>query len=167
MRTSVTLRGWLASIDCVGDPSSKMRSPQAGKAALSGLSYPMLAKCISVVGLMIAASAAANAQAMRCDISQKFVCENTGCRTIPASTWAMIDVPKKSYARCDSRGCDTYEAYMYQSGAFLNIEVPGRATIAKVSTENVPLANLRSLSFHEVVTQLHAVLISFGSCKRM
>lgn len=42
----------------------------------------------------------------------------------------------------------------------------GSGTIAKMAAIDVPLAEVRAFSFHEVATQLHAVYVSYGSCKQ-
>jgi hypothetical protein len=39
------------------------------------------------------------------------------------------------------------------------------ATIAKMSTLDEPIFQIKAFSFHEVATQVHAVYVSFGSCK--
>jgi hypothetical protein len=125
----------------------------------------MIAKCAAIIGLIALSPGAASAQVLRCEVRQKFVCEEAGCRIISANTWAFVDPQKKTYARCDVRGCDTYEARIYQSGAFLNIEVPGRSSMAKIATQDASLANLKAYSFHEVVSQMHTILVSYGLCK--
>src|SRR5262245_55725289 len=115
------------------------------------------------IGMALLVSTEVHAQ-WKCNISKKYVCEESGCRAIPADMWHMFDRVKGTYARCDSKGCDTAEARFSEAGVFLNIEVPGRSNIAKIATQDVPPAGMRALSFHEVATLHHTVLISFGSC---
>ena len=48
----------------------------------------------------------------------------------------------------------------------MNIQVPGRSTLAKMATMDEPIFGIKAFSFHEVATHLHAVFVSFGSCKQ-
>jgi hypothetical protein len=121
--------------------------------------------CTAVIAMALSLASIARAQELRCEIAEKYVCETGGCKQGQASIWNMIDRAKKTYARCDRRGCDTYQANFSDCGIFMNIEVPGRGTIAKMATLNEPVSGIKAFSFHEVVTQLHAVLVSFGTCK--
>jgi hypothetical protein len=122
--------------------------------------------CTVVVAAALALPASiARAQELKCEIAEKYVCGTGGCKQAQASVWNMIDRTKKIYARCDRAGCDTYQANFFDSGAFMYIEVPGGRAIAKIATVNVPLMGIKALSFHEVVSQLHTVLVSFGTCK--
>jgi hypothetical protein len=118
-----------------------------------------------LLGVALLLAGAAHAQELKCEIGKKYVCDEGGCKPIPATVWNVVNTLKRTYARCDARGCDTYEARIFQSGIFINIEVPGRSTIAKMSTLDEPISQIKAFSFHEVVTQLQAVYVSFGSCK--
>lgn len=61
------------------------------------------------------------------------------------------------YSRCDSVGCDTYDARISKSGQFLEIEVPGHGVLAKL--------DLDTLKFLEVVTlTTDVVYLSWGYC---
>jgi hypothetical protein len=93
---------------------------------------------------------------LKCDIRQKFLCEESGCSTTPAKVWNLVDTSNKTYSRCDSMGCDKYPAQFSVSGVFINIDVPGRGLTAKMSTD--------ALSFHEIAAQVHSIYVSFGSC---
>jgi hypothetical protein len=122
----------------------------------------MLRTLVLLIALYVAP---AHAQELRCDISTKYVCEVNGCKSVPATGWNVINQAKGTYARCDAKGCDVLDARFSEAGAFLNIQV-GPSTIAKMTLIDVPLAELKANSFHEVATQFHAVYVSFGSCKR-
>ena len=100
----------------------------------------------------------AHAQELRCEILQKYVCEAAGCKSVPAKVWNLVDAAKRIYARCDSNGCDKYDAQFSVSGTFINIDVLGRGLTAKVATDGS--------SFHEVATLTHVIYVSFGSCRR-
>jgi hypothetical protein len=107
----------------------------------------------------------ASAQALRCDITTKFVCVPSGCKTVPPDVWSVIDEAKREYSRCDKKGCDTHDAVIGHSGAFMTVQV-GPNTIAKMATINSELAELKAFSFHEVATQMHAVYVSYGTCRQ-
>ena len=92
-----------------------------------------------------------------CTIRQKYSCEAAGCKTVSPAVWNVIDQAKKTYARCDPRGCDTYDAQFKVSGDFTNIEVPGRGMLAKIGANGG--------AFVEVVTIGSSVLTSFGTCR--
>jgi hypothetical protein len=124
----------------------------------------MFAKCASLVGLLLTVSTVASAQTFRCDINHKMVCQQSGCKAVPASVWNIIQLDKKTYARCDAKSCDTYNAQFSEGGAFLNIQVTP-STIAKMAVADVPVMELKKFSFHEVATQLHDVYVSFGACR--
>jgi hypothetical protein len=94
---------------------------------------------------------------LKCEISQKYICETTGCRTAPTNVWNLVNTTKKTYARCDRMGCDKYDALFSQSDVFVNIALPERGVIAKMAVD--------ASSFHEVTTLAHSVYVSFGSCQ--
>lgn len=116
----------------------------------------MLSKFILGI-VLCAAPAVAVAQEVKCAIKVKYVCEASGCNPVPAKVWSVVDITAKTYARCDAKGCDTYGAKLSTSGAFLNIDIPDRGVIAKMSSDGS--------SFHEVATLGHSIFVSFGSCK--
>ena len=117
-------------------------------------------RALAALGATLAMLTLAEAEELKCEIREKFVCEpGAACKPSPVGVWNIIDTAKRTYARCDTRSCDTYEARFSQSGIFINIEVPGRGVIAKMSMDG-------SAAFHEVATLGHSVLISFGACKR-
>lgn len=111
-------------------------------------------------------ASASQAQELRCEIKEKFVCESKGCQRSPPSVWSIIDQRQQTYSRCDKRSCDTYPARIFEAGIFLNVEVPGRSVIAKMALHDEPISGMRAFSFHEVATQFHSVLVSYGDCKR-
>jgi hypothetical protein len=67
-----------------------------------------------------------------------------------------IDLTAHRYSRCDSAGCDGYDAKVTQSGAFTIVEVPGRAMFAKIGPEGKAT---------EVVSLMNSVLVSQGACR--
>jgi hypothetical protein len=77
-------------------------------------------------------SLTASADEFRCEVTEKYVCEaRAACKPAPRSVWNAIDMNRKTFARCDTRGCDTYDARFSPSGSFINIEVPGRACLLR------------------------------------
>jgi hypothetical protein len=59
------------------------------------------------------------------------------------------------YSRCDQQGCERYDANTYKSGVFLIVELPGRATFAKVGPEG---------AWTEVVSIGNDVIVAQGHC---
>jgi hypothetical protein len=116
-----------------------------------------------LVALCVATEA--QAQELRCEISQKYVCEADGCKPSAPTTWNRIDLKKGTYARCEGNNCETYEARISHSGVFTIIELPGRSAMARIADPVAEVAGFKALSFHEVVTQFHTVFVSYGSCK--
>ena len=96
--------------------------------------------------LFAAMTTAAFAIEYRCDTKEKHVCESgSGCRSIPPSTWNLIDAEKLTYSRCDRRGCDHYDAEFRASGAFINIDVRGRGLIAKMAVDGSSFVEVATL----------------------
>ena len=80
-----------------------------------------------------------------------------GCKKLQSGVWNVLDVTRQTYARCDARGCDTYDASFSPSGAFIVIDVPSRGMVAKVAADKS--------SFVEVATLGMMALNSFGICE--
>ena len=117
-----------------------------------------------LLGMACCLATPAIAQSLRCEIKTKYVCEANGCQPAAPSVWNIIDPAKRTYARCDKKGCDVHDALIGHSGAFMTFQV-GPSTIAKMATIDAPPADLKAFSFHEIATQMHSVYVSFGSCK--
>ena len=94
---------------------------------------------------------------MRCIIHSKEACDSAGCKKVAPTIWSVIDLEKKRYSRCDSKGCDHYKMSVKKSGVYLNLEIPGKATFAKMSKDGS--------DFLEVATLGTTALVSHGSCK--
>jgi hypothetical protein len=98
------------------------------------------------------------AQTMTCRISAKYACgSESACKELKPTVWNVVDLTRQTYARCDIRGCDTYDAQVSHSGAFIVIDVPGRGMIAKLAANKS--------SFLEVVTAGTGAMNSFGACE--
>lgn len=107
---------------------------------------------------MLGASMPVDAQVVRCDIASKYQCDaRSGCRPLAPTIWNVVDPKQRSITRCDGKGCDTIPAQFSISGTFINIAVPDRGLLAKLSSDGS--------SFSEVATLAGAVLVSFGSCR--
>lgn len=107
--------------------------------------------------LALVTAPAAAQSLLRCTIAEKRTCApHVGCQAAPAALWNIVDVKNQTISRCDSKGCDTYPAVFATSGAFINIGVPQRGYMAKMS--------INGAFFSEVATQGEVILLSFGSC---
>ena len=115
-----------------------------------------LGTVIFAMATLLGASAA-QAQALKCTPTQKLVCsQGKGCEETKADTWAIVDFGRKTYARCTADGCDNFNATLTDSGTYTPVELPGRATMAKISDNGT--------MFSEVTSLLSSILISFGAC---
>ena len=107
--------------------------------------------------LVIISSVPALADPLRCEIAQKFSCSSAGCATGQIGIFNVIDVESGKFSRCDTKGCDDYSANFTRSGVYINVDVPGREMVAKLSVDGS--------QFVEVATLMNVVLVSFGACK--
>lgn len=108
---------------------------------------------------LLAASPSLAAGALKCEITKKFQCGfDGGCLPLSPKVWNIVDKDRGTFARCDSSGCDTYQARFFQSGNFLLIEVTGRGLFAKIS---------ESMGFLESASLGLGVLVSHGQCRGM
>lgn len=101
----------------------------------------------------------ATAQVLRCDIGSKFQCDaGSGCKQAKTGIWNFVDLARRTIARCDPKGCDTYPAQFAVSGAFINIGLPDRGMMAKLSSDGT--------TFVETATLANTVFVSFGVCRQ-
>ena len=108
--------------------------------------------------VVLTLSSPAFAQTVTCQVSAKFSCAQTGCLEARLKAWKVIDMSGQTYSRCDSRGCDKYDARFSRSGDFTVIDIPGHGVTAKLA------ANMSA--FLEVATiGTTDVLVSFGACQ--
>ncbi len=115
---------------------------------------------LRLVAIALAAlvATAAEAKVFECVISEKYVCDSSrGCGQVHHDIVVKLDLTRQTYSRCDSKGCDTFDVRLSESGAFAVIDVPGRGMVAKFSNDGS--------DFMEVATIETQALISFGSCK--
>jgi hypothetical protein len=110
----------------------------------------------AAVSLLCLLAPSAKAE-LRCEINAKQVCNPDGCRSVAPTVHNKLDGQHGLYSRCDANGCDDYPASITRSGAFANVEVPGRGVIAKVS--------LADGAFLEVATLGLEAYVSYGACK--
>ena len=94
---------------------------------------------------------------MRCEITSKFGCSPAGCAQGEIGAFNIIDADAGNFARCDVKGCDEYEANFHRSGKYINVDVPGRGMLAKLSDNGA--------EYLEVVTLGTFALVSFGACR--
>lgn len=107
----------------------------------------------------LALAVPATAAEFVCNASKKQHCSpGHGCQKGVVTVSAKFEATgpgKARYSRCDRTGCDTYEADTYTSGTFLLIELPGRATFAKVGPDG---------AWTEVVSLGHELILAHGQC---
>ena len=116
-------------------------------------------KSLGLLLFLGAAVGSASAEAaVTCSIAEKSQCQaGTGCSAVQPTIVIRLDMATNSYSRCDAKGCDDFVAQYSQSGNYINIALPERGMMAKLSMDGS--------SFTEVATLAGVVLVSFGSCK--
>ena len=107
-----------------------------------------------MLGLLAIADTAS--AAVRCDVHEKHRCLAGGCSSVNPSVFIGLDHEAGIYERCDAKGCDVYAATFARSGEFVNIALPERGLLAKLSLEDG--------QFPEVATLGLDTLTSFGTC---
>jgi hypothetical protein len=116
-----------------------------------------LAASLLASGLL--ASAPVSAAEFVCNASEKQHCSpGRGCQKGVVTVYAKFAATgpgKARYSRCDRTGCETYEADTYNSGVFVLIELPGRASFAKVGPDG---------AWTEVVSLGQEVILAHGRC---
>lgn len=108
--------------------------------------------------IYIALAGRAEAREMRCDITEKYQCEPAfGCNPIDSRVWNIVDISIGLFSRCDSFGCDDYNAVFSSSnGLDVTIEVPGVGLFAAIAPNGT--------SFTEMAKIGRVVVVSFGTC---
>ena len=115
-------------------------------------------KVFVAAAVLIVSSAPAYAKALQCRWTEKQQCDpGRGCKAIPPGTISVkLDPQTREYSRCDSKGCDTYQANVNSSGLFKVYELPGRGVFAKVALDGQAT---------EVVSLMNSILVSQGRCR--
>jgi hypothetical protein len=109
------------------------------------------------VAALLLVSGQAVAQPITCTIDQKYSCAPSGCEAAGISVHNVLDLDRRTIARCDQKGCDEYPMNASRSGIFIVIDVPGRGMLAKLSADGN--------SSVEVVTLGTSAVVSFGTCR--
>ncbi|HEX2461760.1 MAG TPA: hypothetical protein VHJ58_16565 [Vicinamibacterales bacterium] len=105
---------------------------------------------------MMALAVPAGAQErLICAIDEKFHCDRgQGCQRISSGGfYNIIDLERRTFARCDNKGCDEYPANFTLSGLFMNIEL-SRGAMAKLDP---------GMHLFEVATLWLGAWISYGT----
>ena len=127
---------------------------------------PLIAAVVAAAMMLSSASA----KTWECKINEKHACNpEKGCSANTLGVTNYINFERKTYARCDRAGCDTYDAQFSQSGSFHNIAVADRVMFAKVWPNHHSQSAFwpytsTSGKFMEVVTLGSTVLVSYGIC---
>jgi hypothetical protein len=92
------------------------------------------------------APADAASQVLRCDVTSKFKSAESGCDKVTAGMWNIVDFPRQTISRCDSKGCDTYNAQFATSGAYINIALPANGMLARLSSNGTMFMETATLT---------------------
>jgi hypothetical protein len=80
-----------------------------------------------------------------------------GCaESDPTGIFVRFDFNENTYQRCEASDCDSYPMVVSSSGEFLNLELPGRATFARVG----PIGE-----FMEVISLGMVAVVAYGTCR--
>jgi hypothetical protein len=119
-------------------------------------------KLLAIALLLAASQQAPNTEfAWDCKVTSAGVCgAASACVGIKPTTSSFIYPSERFYFRCpghwhDLAECDEYTAVVIASGAYTNIELPGRAAFARVGP---------GLSFTEMATLMDRVFVYHGQC---
>lgn len=116
----------------------------------------MLPKLIVIASALI--STPLIAQPMTCRWITKQQCDpGAACRPATNKVWATADIAAKRYQRCDTNGCDTYEAAVSTAGSYTTFDLVGRGLFMKIGPNNAAT---------EVVSLGNSILVSQGTCRR-
>ena len=111
--------------------------------------------CIALTGLLVWPTYA-SADTWRCDAARLIVCNEGQCQEAPPSVWLIVDFDRKTYSRCDSKGCDQYQMMALPSGIFVNV-VYNPSSIFKATADGS--------EYVEVTTLGLATYSQSGTCK--
>lgn len=99
----------------------------------------------------------ANVETLNCKLSGAQICGPQGCKSGKPLTYVRWHPNSKKYQRCGGTSpCDDYVAQVSYSGAWVNIAVPDRSIMARLSTSG---------QFLEVLTQMDTVFVYHGRCQ--
>ncbi len=92
----------------------------------------------------------------RCTSSRAQICNSDGCQQTTPSVWIQLDFASTTYARCDSKGCDTRGATVSAAGVFTAVTLPG-GTFLKALNDGA--------DFIDVASSSTSAFINTGTCK--
>ena len=107
---------------------------------------------------------------VRCTPTKRVICSEEKCESVEPSGYILLreeevlEEIRRSYIRCDDKGCDSYAAAKSVSGAFENWqpEDPAGAFLKRTRVESQFVPKNQYL---EVATSLLSAYISFGTCQ--
>lgn len=61
-------------------------------------------------------------QKLQCTPKTRLDCDGTNCTQSQPVVYLILDRPNKTFSRCDTKGCDAYDAIFGSSGIYTNIQ---------------------------------------------
>jgi hypothetical protein len=61
-------------------------------------------------------------QKLQCTPKTRLDCDGTNCTKSQPVVYLILDRPNKTFSRCDTKGCDSYDAIFNSSGIYTNIQ---------------------------------------------
>lgn len=126
-------------------------------AASSAAEYPTAEDRQALADLM-SRPLAERAIRWECSPSARYVCTPEGCERSPGVVSVRLNFAENTYARCDSKGCDSHSMSFSAVGIFTRISLPDSgSTFFKVLNDGS--------QYVEVASSQLAINQNFGACK--
>ena len=61
-------------------------------------------------------------QKLQCTPKTRLDCDGTNCTQSQPVVYLILDRPNKTFSRCDTKGCDSYDAIFGSSGIYTNMQ---------------------------------------------
>lgn len=92
----------------------------------------------------------------KCSVTSKFVCTKNKCEKIQdADSYIQLDIKRKLYQRCDSKGCTNADVFIEKGGIYTHFLMHS-PNIFKVRNDGS--------EFVDVATIFETALVSYGNC---
>ena len=87
------------------------------------------------------------------------VCRKSGCQSgNPARIWTEWNAASKTFSRCDAKGCNAYDAEVFESGVFTNVTAAAHGLMIRIAQDG---------SFMELATEGKVVYVHHGTCRKV
>lgn len=95
---------------------------------------------------------------LKCSPATKQICTSRGCEGGPATVWSEVTPSSGALRRCDTKGCDAYQAEVTHSGIWTTLGPPENTLMFRLTAKG---------DYLEVATSMDMVVIYRGKCRAM